>query len=92
MSDRRRIVAVTGASGYVAGAVIDELTRRGFEVRGTVRSLANPDKVRHLREAFPELQLFEADLLAPGSFDQAFAGTHWAQARRLRERATHPRA
>jgi len=69
-----KLVAVTGASGYVAGSVIAELTRRGFRVRGTVRSLSNPEKVRHLREAFPELELFEADLLSPGSFDRAFQG------------------
>jgi hypothetical protein len=76
------IVTVTGATGYVAGAVIGHLfdlnqqtatTGVRYEVRGTVRSI--PSSGRHaLHDAFPDLKLFEADLLQPGSFDQSFAG------------------
>jgi len=65
------IVLVTGASGYIAGHVIQLLLQKGFEVRGTVRSLSNPQKNSHLNELFPKLQLYEADLLTPGSFDKA---------------------
>lgn len=34
-------VLVTGATGYLASHVINELLQRGYEVVGTVRSLAN---------------------------------------------------
>lgn len=39
-------VVVTGASGFIAKFVIAELLRRGFAVRGTVRSLAKADSIR----------------------------------------------
>jgi nucleoside-diphosphate-sugar epimerase len=69
-----KIVAVTGASGFVAGVLIDELTRRGYHVRGTVRSLKDKEKVGHLQSDFPKLELFEADLLTPNSFDKVVDG------------------
>ncbi len=31
-------------------------------------------KVAHLKQLFPNLELFEADLLKEGSFDEAFKG------------------
>eukprot|EP01006_Ploeotia_vitrea_P027324 TRINITY_DN60172_c0_g1_i1.p3 TRINITY_DN60172_c0_g1~~TRINITY_DN60172_c0_g1_i1.p3 ORF type:complete len:340 (+),score=174.36 TRINITY_DN60172_c0_g1_i1:26-1021(+) len=68
------IAAVTGASGYVAGELIQQLLDAGYTVRGTVRSLANKERVDQLREAFPDLELFEADLLKPGSFRKCFEG------------------
>ena len=68
------LVAVTGASGYIAGQVIASLLQRGFRVRGSVRSLSNEDKTRHLKEQFPGLELFEANLLTPGSFVEGFKG------------------
>jgi uncharacterized protein YbjT (DUF2867 family) len=49
----------------------------GFNVRGTVRSLANDDAVGYLKllpGADKRLELVEADLLKPGSFDAAVAG------------------
>jgi uncharacterized protein YbjT (DUF2867 family) len=68
------VVLVTGASGFIAGSVVQLLLERGYKVRGTVRSLADETKVSHLRELFPALQLFEADLLTEGSFDEACKG------------------
>ena len=38
------------------------------------RNLSDDTKVKHLKRDFPGLQLFEADLLKPGSFKQAFDG------------------
>eukprot|EP01094_Clydonella_sp_ATCC50884_P025710 TRINITY_DN686_c0_g1_i1.p1 TRINITY_DN686_c0_g1~~TRINITY_DN686_c0_g1_i1.p1 ORF type:complete len:345 (-),score=132.13 TRINITY_DN686_c0_g1_i1:153-1148(-) len=71
------IVAVTGASGYIAGSVIASLLERGYKVRGTVRALANADKTAHLRERFPGIELFEADLLKDGSFKACFEGADY---------------
>lgn len=53
-------ILVTGASGYIATHVIRQLLDTGeYRVRGTVRS---KDKAQGIREAFPEIKLFEADL------------------------------
>eukprot|EP01113_Clastostelium_recurvatum_P028070 TRINITY_DN339_c0_g2_i2.p1 TRINITY_DN339_c0_g2~~TRINITY_DN339_c0_g2_i2.p1 ORF type:complete len:339 (+),score=75.85 TRINITY_DN339_c0_g2_i2:510-1526(+) len=64
-------VLVTGASGFVAGELIKQLFARGFQVRGTVRDVSKYD---YLRTMYPQLELFPADLLAPGSFDEAVQG------------------
>ena len=69
---------VTGGSGFVAAHLVQQLLERGYQVRTTVRSTANPAKVAPLRalgEAHPgRLGLFEADLLTEGSFDEAAKG------------------
>jgi dihydroflavonol-4-reductase len=70
-------VLVTGASGYIASHVINELLRRGYAVVGTVRSLANKDKysfLYDLPQAKEMLELREADLLDPASWDTALQG------------------
>ncbi|WP_405970598.1 NAD-dependent epimerase/dehydratase family protein [Streptomyces sp. NBC_00988] len=41
-------VLVTGASGFIAGYVIEELLRHGYTVRGTVRDVARTEKTTHL--------------------------------------------
>ncbi len=69
-------VAVTGASGYIAGHVVKQLIEAGYSVKGSVRSLADTHKLSHLRQLFPSLELFEADLLKEGSFDEAFQDVH----------------
>jgi hypothetical protein len=66
-------VLVTGATGYIAGNIIDLLIRKGYSVRGTVRSLTD-DKSVQLQKDFPSLQLFQADLLHDGSFQSAIDG------------------
>jgi len=68
------LVAVTGASGYIGSWCIKYLAENGYQVRGTVRSLKNPVKVQHLEDMKEVVQLFEADLLMAGSFDDCFTG------------------
>lgn len=72
---------VTGGSGFVATHLVRRLLDRGYAVRASVRSLANERKVEPLRrlgEGLPgRLEIFEADLLTPGSFDAALDGCRY---------------
>lgn len=75
-----QLILLTGASGFVAAHVLNSLLKRGYKVRGTVRSEATAEKVRkthsHLlkgddsRLAFAIVQ----DVAAPGAFDEAVKG------------------
>jgi len=67
-------IAVTGASGFIAGELIFQLLAKGYRVKGSVRDVTNETKTKHLKESFPKLELFQADLLNEGSFDKAFEG------------------
>ncbi|MFJ9363015.1 SDR family oxidoreductase [Nocardia sp. NPDC101769] len=71
MSD---LVLVTGASGYVAGQVIQELLRQGYRVRGTVRSAARATEVAEL---LPGVELVEADLGSDAGWAAAVAGCRY---------------
>ncbi|MFE7166102.1 NAD-dependent epimerase/dehydratase family protein [Streptomyces sp. NPDC057616] len=78
MIGARMDVLVTGGSGFVGCHLVKRLLERGHRVRATVRSAADTPKMtplETLQERFPgQLDLFEADLLAEGSFDQAMKG------------------
>jgi nucleoside-diphosphate-sugar epimerase len=75
-------VCVTGATGFIASWVVKILLELGYTVHGTVRNLSSsssfpPHKAAHLLElpfADARLRLFDADLLTPGSFDEAIKG------------------
>lgn len=73
-----QVVAVTGVSGYIGSEVVKQLLEKGYTVRGTVRSKSNTSKVQHLltlSDALPgKLELFEADLLKTGDFDEVVRG------------------
>lgn len=60
---------VTGATGFVGGAVLDHLVAAGHEVTATVRSSSGAETVRS-RGASP----VEADVLHPDSLLRAFDG------------------
>ena len=76
--DTTQPVCVTGATGYVAGWIIKRLLDEGLTVHATVRNPDNAEALAHLRQAEAEapgnLKLFAADLLDPGSFDEAVKG------------------
>lgn len=67
MTDR---VLVTGVSGYLAGHIVTDLQDHGYEVRGTVRSLANTAATAHLTG----VELVQADLGADAGWAEAVAG------------------
>ena len=70
-------ICVTGASGFVGSHVVAAFLARGHHVRGTVRNPDDDAKCAHLNEldsASTNLELVAADLLEPGSFDEAVAG------------------
>ena len=74
-------ILVTGGTGYIASWVIKFLLEEGHQVHATVRDLKNEEKNRHLwklnEENNGELNLFEADLLQEGSFDEAMEGVEY---------------
>jgi len=71
-------VLVTGATGYVAGWVIDKLLSEGISVHAAVRDPENSDKLSYLNELADKynnpIHFFKADLLEPGSFAKAMEG------------------
>lgn len=71
-------ILVTGATGYVAGWIIERLLSQGFTVHATVRNLAKAEKFKHLQQladqSAGQIQFFEADLLKAESFDAAMQG------------------
>jgi nucleoside-diphosphate-sugar epimerase len=69
-------VLVTGGTGYVAGWVIVELLRRGYDVRTTVRSAAKADAVRKAvaTEVDPKLGFAVADLTSDDGWRDAVEG------------------
>lgn len=78
MFDTTKPVLVTGAAGYMASWVVEQLLQLGRTVRGTVRDLSDTTKIGHLTELAGKtpgtLELYEADLLIPGSFNKAMQG------------------
>jgi nucleoside-diphosphate-sugar epimerase len=69
---------ITGASGYIGSWTVKELLDNGYTVRACVRDKNNPGKVQHLLDVAKnspgKLELWEADLLKEGSFDEAANG------------------
>lgn len=71
-------VLVTGATGYVAGWLVQRLVQAGVTVHAAVRDPQDGRKVAHLQalsDAGPgRVRFFAADLMQPGSYAQAMEG------------------
>lgn len=78
--DPQAPVLVTGATGYVAGRLVETLLQRGHTVHAAVRDPGNAGKLRHLNAladalgARERLRFFAADLLQPGSYAAGMQG------------------
>ena len=68
-------VLVTGASGFIAGHLINQLLVKGYKVRATVRSkeTSKYDHLMKLVNAERNLEIVEADLTKQSSWEAAFA-------------------
>ena len=69
----KRLVLVTGATGYVGGRLVPALVERGYRVRGLAR---NPAKAR--ARFGSDVEIVEGDLLEPGSLLAACSTVHTA--------------
>lgn len=70
-------VCVTGASGFIAAHMVQQLLNKGYPVHGTVRDASQPDRyafLTSLEGADSRLTLYSADLLAEGSYAEAING------------------
>nr|WP_026253365.1 aldehyde reductase [Acinetobacter bouvetii] len=78
MNTKTTPILVTGATGYIASWVIKQLLEKGHTVHATVRDLNKKKSFAHLEkianQSSGSLQLFQANLLESGSFDQAMQG------------------
>ncbi|GME99133.1 unnamed protein product [Ambrosiozyma monospora] len=71
-----KTVLVTGANGYLAGHIVDGLLSKGYNVIGTVRSLAKSEPFEKVfKEKYPNSKIvYEvvSDITAVGGFDYIF--------------------
>ncbi|BFG20277.1 hypothetical protein CerSpe_065510 [Prunus speciosa] len=77
MNEARKVVCVTGASGFIASWLVKLLLERAYIVKATVLDPNDPKKTEHLlalEGAKERLHLFKADLLEEGSFDAVVDG------------------
>ncbi|KAK4838255.1 hypothetical protein QYF36_012325 [Acer negundo] len=78
MEESKGTVCVTGGTGFIASWLIMRLLQQGYFVRTTVRS--HPEKKRDLSflttlpGSSEKLQIFNADLNDPDSFEEAIKG------------------
>lgn len=76
--ERTAPVLVTGATGYVAGRLVERLLQEGLTVHAAVRDPDNTEKLQYLNALAEEhpgsIRYFKSDLLATGSYAEAMAG------------------
>ena len=71
-------VLVTGATGYVAGRLVERLLQAGLTVHATVRDASKTERLQYLHDLADDtegsLRFFSADLLDEGAFTEAMEG------------------
>lgn len=76
--DKSKPVLVTGATGYVAGRLVEKLLQEGLTVHAAVRNPDSKEKTKYLDALASnnpgEIKYFKADLLEEGSYDEAAKG------------------
>lgn len=76
--DKSIPILVTGATGYVAGWLVKRLLEEGLTVHAPVRDPGDAGKLQYLNKiaasAPGKIRYFKADLLQPGSYEQAMTG------------------
>ena len=76
--DPKAPVLVTGATGYVAGRLVEKLLAEGHTVHAAVRDPGNTKKLQYLNGLAESLsgsiRYFKTDLLEQGSYAEAMAG------------------
>ena len=77
--DTTQKVVVTGATGYVAGQIIQQLLEAGVTVHATVSGNVTTARFQYLQDladaSAGSIHFFTADLTQPGSVQQAMQGT-----------------
>ena len=74
--DKKRTVAVLGATGYIGGRLVHELLERGWRVRAVGR---NPEKLKCRPYAsHPDVELAQADVLDRKALTETLKGCHAA--------------
>lgn len=73
-----KTILVTGGTGYIGSWVVKMLLEKGYTVRATVRDKSKADRYAHLikiaNETNGKLEVWSANLLDEGSFDEPAAG------------------
>ncbi|MFN2395624.1 MAG: SDR family oxidoreductase [Bacteroidales bacterium] len=73
-----KTILVTGGTGYIGAWVVKKLLEKNYIVRMTVRDKDQTHKYKYLQNMAEtgqgKLEIFEANLLAKGSFDEAAKG------------------
>lgn len=68
---------VSGVSGYLASHIARSLLDDGLRVRGSVRSLADSQRLVTLRRLLPGVEFVEADLRRESGWMEAVADADW---------------
>lgn len=76
--EKGSLVLVTGANGYIASHIVDQLLQLGYKVRGTVRTEAKGKWLKEyadLKYGQDKLELvIVPDMGTKGAFDEAVKG------------------
>ena len=70
----KKIVLVTGATGYIGGLLIPHLLERGYHVRALAR---NPERLKH-RDWYEQIEVVQGDVTQPFTLLSALDGVHTA--------------